>query len=138
MSRNKGNAVTVLEDLRRLTEGLLYLSETDAPIEVVRFSASSGTAPTVEEVTAWAGKPGERMVGTVGPETFFRPMISIAPETTEERENHSRFQVLQAYLEQHLDEVKVYRVGRRRITALVIGKTSNGEWAGLKTELVET
>ncbi|WP_276499468.1 nuclease A inhibitor family protein [Pontibacter litorisediminis] len=135
MSSNSENTDTVLEDLRHLSEGLLYQSETDAPLEVVRFS---NTAPTVEEVTAWAEKPEESKVEMIKLETFFRPMISAASETTQERESVSRFQALQTYLEQHLKEVRVYRIGRRRITALVIGRASNGEWAGVKTELVET
>jgi len=120
MSRNNENTDTVLEDLRRLTEGLLYLSETDAPLEVVRFSASSGSVPMAAEVATWTGKEGECAVETVELGTF------------------SRFQALQAYLEQHLREVRVYRIGHRRITALVVGKASSGEWVGVKTELVET
>ena len=138
MSSSKENKDFVLEDLRRLSQGLLYISETDAPLEVVHFPAPSGSAPTAAEVAAWAGKEGEGAVETVELGSFFRPMVSAAPETTEEREAASRFQALQAYLEEHLKEVRVYRLGRRRITVLVLGRATNGEWVGVRTELVET
>ena len=134
MSSND-NTDAALKELRRLSEGLLYVSETDAPLEAVFFPASFGAAPTAGEVAAWAGKEGT--VETMELGTFFRPMTHNT-ETTVDRETAARFQVLQAYLEQHLDEVKVHRIGRRRMTALVLGRATNGEWVGVKTELVET
>ncbi|PTX15022.1 nuclease A inhibitor-like protein [Pontibacter mucosus] len=134
MSHNE-NTDAALKELRRLSEGLLYVSETDAPLEAVHFPASFGAAPTAREVAAWAGKEGTVENMELG--TFFRPMITNT-ETTEDRETAARFQSLQAYLEQHLDEVKVYRIGRRRITALVLGRADTGDWIGVKTEVVET
>lgn len=134
---NNDNTDAALKELRRLSEGLLYVSETDAPLEAVHFPAPSGAVPTEVEVAAWAGKEGESAEENVALETFFRPMVRNA-ETTEDRGTAARFQALQDYLEQHLDEVKVYRLGRRRITALVLGRATNGEWVGVKTELVET
>jgi hypothetical protein len=43
------------------------------------------------------------------------------------------FLVLVALLTMHFfQEVKVYRVGKRRIIALVVGRTKAGDLAGLK------
>lgn len=36
-----------------------------------------------------------------------------------------------------MQQVKVYRVGERKVTALVVGKTDAGDLAGLKNSVME-
>ncbi|PRY02949.1 nuclease A inhibitor-like protein [Pontibacter ummariensis] len=141
MENTNASAFTndLLQGLKQHSEGLYYLSETDAPFEVVHFPASQGQEPTNEELTDWAGKEAGEKVETVELRYFFRNMSKETAEMSEEEKAYAvRFQELQLFIEQHLQEAKVYRVGQRRITALVLGKPQTGGFAGLKTNLVET
>ena len=49
-----------------------------------------------------------------------------------------KFRDLQQTLQDTLSDVKVFRVGETNLDIYVVGKTPEGEWAGLKTEAVET
>jgi hypothetical protein len=49
-----------------------------------------------------------------------------------------RFRELQTDIENDLQVVKVYRMGDRKITACILGKTSAGDIVGLKTTVIET
>ncbi|MBF9254036.1 nuclease A inhibitor family protein [Pontibacter sp. 172403-2] len=142
MSNNNASAATaaLLEGLRQHAQGLLYQSETDAPFEVVHFPAvSESGAPAATELAAWAGKPAQEKVETDTLPHFFRNMTrEILGEEEGVMQNAPRFKQLQEFLELHLHDVKVYRVGHRNITAFILGRTQAGDMAGLKTTLVET
>ncbi|MCC9165638.1 nuclease A inhibitor family protein [Pontibacter harenae] len=134
------STANLLEGLRQQSEGLFYVSETDATFEVVHFSGKDGSEPTTTtELLAWAGKAEEEKVEVVELQYFFRKMTNETEDMSdEEKLEASRFQKLQAFIEQHLQQTKVYRVGERKITAFILGKASTGELLGLKTILVET
>jgi hypothetical protein len=54
-------------------------------------------------------------------------------------EDRPQFDKLAAAIKQQLSGVKAYKVGdepERQV--YVVGKTSDGQWAGLKTTVVET
>jgi len=130
----------LLEGLRQHTQGLLYQSETDSPFEVVHYPAvSGGGATAAAELTAWAGKPAQEKIETDTLPHFFRNMTREVPDTEAVTKQAAlRFQQLQGFLELHLQEIQVYRVGRRNITVLILGITQAGGMAGLKTNIVET
>lgn len=142
MSNIDASAATaaLLEGLRQHTQGLLYQSETDSPLEVVYYPAvSGGGAPAAAELTAWAGKPVQEKIETEALPHFFRNVTRETPDIEAETKQAAlRFQQLQEFLELHLQEVQVYRVGHRSITALILGRTQAGDMAGLKTSIVET
>jgi hypothetical protein len=129
---------TLLEELRRLSAGLFYRSETDAPFEPVHFPAPP-TAPSPPELAAWAEQPADADVETVELDWFLRNLVQEQEEADQaEKQQAVRFQELANFLKQHLAGVRVYRVGRRKIAALLLGTTPAGDYAGLKTTLVET
>ena len=67
-------------------------------------------------------------------ETTLDDLLSTVPE-----EDRPQFDKLAAAVKQQLSGVKVYKVGddpERQV--YVVGKTSDGKWAGLKTKVVET
>ena len=70
---------------------------------------------------------------------LFEPMLyEYKGQPDDEKENVVRFKSLQALLEK-LTDPKAFRVGTEpEIPAYVVGKTSDGNWAGVKTALVET
>jgi hypothetical protein len=70
---------------------------------------------------------------------FIAPMVSILPEYgTEEKARAKGFLELQSYLEENLSDIKVFRTGRIQIDCYIVGKKEDGDFAGLKTTLIET
>jgi len=54
-------------------------------------------------------------------------------------EDKAKFDKLAQVLKEQLSGVKVYKVGdEAEKHVYVVGKTSDGQWAGLKTSVVET
>ena len=101
-----------LEPLRVAAKGLLYPSETDAPIEVV-----SG-----------AGVPAGAKESSVA--AFF--------DELKDSDDAVKFAKLRAAVEATLGDAKVYRVGGPEVQVYVLGKTKSGATGGLKTISVET
>lgn len=129
----------LLPQLRAASEGLYFISETDYPFEVVHLPDVQDSADLPAALTEQAEVADNAAVDMVELPYFFRNMTREEPDAGEEEQNTARrFRELQAFLKQHLQEVKVYRIGRRRIQAYILGRTATGDFVGLKTMLVET
>ena len=125
--------------LKELSEGLYFLSESDYPLEPIPVTPAAAGAITEPEIYQLAGKPADSKLEIVDLPYFFRNMTADQPEADEEMQNIThRFRELQAFLEGQLQDLKVYRVGQTEIAALILGKLSNTQFAGLKTMVVET
>jgi hypothetical protein len=126
---------TTLQQLSGAAAGLLYLSETDAPLEPFGLTAA---ATNIEEALRIS-------TGTDGPveiqevDYFFRNQVRADEAgSAEEQERARRFQTLVDLIHKLLPDAKVYRLGTIRISAYIIGTLSDGSKGGLKTILVET
>ncbi|GAB3533108.1 nuclease A inhibitor family protein [Pontibacter brevis] len=129
----------ILQRLQELTDGLYYMSESDYLLEVVHFKKKEPSELSDAEVKQFAEQPSDAKVETVDLAYFLRNMTRTEPEADDEaKQVAERYQVLQDFMEQHLSNVKVYRVGRREVAALVLGHMPEGGIAGLKTTLIET
>ena len=53
-------------------------------------------------------------------------------------EEGERWVALRRAIERNLTDVRVFRVGERRVDVYVVGRTRGGEWVGLHTTSVET
>jgi hypothetical protein len=127
------------EKLKNLVDGLLMLSETDAPFEYYILEDSKDLLLNKETVATIAGKTTGDEIETETLEHFFRNMVRLNPEDSDERKKEAaRFKELQEQLQQQLQDVKVYRAGNTSITIYILGKTDNGDIAGLRTLIVET
>ncbi|MEG4343625.1 nuclease A inhibitor family protein [Microcoleus sp. A003_D6] len=128
---------SIATQLKQAAEGLLFLSETDAPFEVVRWQAQGELTPAI--LLQLTEHPPDAPVELRTVDEFFA--IATAEEDwhdAEERETVQRFRQLVSILKQNLSQLQVYRVGDRSIDAYIVGVTPGGEWAGLATKLVET
>lgn len=126
----------VLKRLQELSQGLYFLSESDYPLEVVRLDKDELSEEDVRRV---AGQPQDAELETVELAYFLRNMTKVTPEMDDAaRQVAERFSVLQTYIEEHLTGTKVYRVGRREVVALVLGRLPEGGYGGIKTTVVET
>lgn len=127
---SKKDTRSIVDLLKTSVDGLFYISEIDAPFNVLDVS---GDMPIISET----GTKGE--VEEVQFAKFFERL-------TRKRDWHSereaartkKFLDLQKLIEESLIDLKVYRIGRIRIRILIIGRTEEGCYVGLETNAVET
>ena len=127
----------ITTQLSAAAQGLLFLSETDAPFEVVHWSVQGKLTPA--QVLQLTDHPPDAPIEVVSVDEFFA--ITTAKEDwhdEEEQETAQRFQNLVNVLKQNLSNIQVYRVGSISINAYIVGLTDSGDYAGLATKLVET
>jgi len=128
---------SIANQLKQASEDLLFLSESDAPFEVVRWPAQGQLTPA--KLLQLTNHPPDAPVEVVNVEEFFA--IATQAENwhdEEEREIVQRFQNLVSVLKQNLSNIQVYRVGKINIDAYIVGVTPSGHCMGLSTQLVET
>ena len=118
----------VLKELKAATKGLLFPSETDAPLEAFAWPGSDG-APDEAIVRAYAKADKAVPVKRVTLADLARTIPS---------ESRGDFLPLFALLAHHLNDVTVFKVGDVNIDVYIVGRTPDGQYAGVKTEVVET
>ena len=117
-----------VDALAKASKGLLFPSETDAPLEPFLWE-NAGDKLTKDKVRQQAGAAK----GAAVEETTLDDLLATVPE-----EDRPQFDKLAAAIKQ-LSGVKVYKVGDDpEKQVYVVGKTSDGQWAGLKSIVVET
>jgi hypothetical protein len=117
-----------LDALKKASKGLLWPSESDAPLEP--FVWQDGDKLTHEKLLQLAGAEE----GTGVEETTLAAILrTISPE------DKAQFDPLVKMLKEQLSGVKVYKIGDEpEKEVYIVGKTKDGGWAGLKTTVVET
>jgi histidine triad (HIT) family protein len=124
----KKDADPVLAALKQASKGLQFPSESDAPLEPVLWKDRGEL--THERLLELAGM----LPGTPVEERTLADVMRTVP-----KEDKSRFEALVKVLNEQLSGVKVYVVGDEpEKPVYIVGKTSDGKWAGLKTSAVET
>lgn len=124
-------------ELKRATEGLLFMSESDYPFKVVNFEGVDKITP--DYLRTLSGQPETAPVEEVGLEEFFRVATSEPDWKGEkERANARRFQALVRLLKERLENVTVYRIGKRDKAVYIVGRGQMGQWIGLSTRVIET
>lgn len=126
----------IIEELREATRGLTMMSESDYPFEVFKWGAAE---PTHEFLRGLTGETADAPVETTTAVDFFRVAASEAEwKNAQQLEEARRFQTLLRLLEQHLQDLKVFRVGSINIPIYVAGRGASGNWLGVSTRVVET
>ena len=128
----------IVAKLEELTTGLYYQSESDYPVEVVHYNTVLPDPLTEEALVTLTGSTTEMPVEVTDLASFFRHVIK--PDYTVSQANSAPPQMvaLQIFCEQYLQDINVYQIGRRTLTALLLGRSSEGELLGLKTTIVQT
>ncbi|MGY2133933.1 nuclease A inhibitor family protein [Hymenobacter sp. HD11105] len=126
-----------LEQLRTMTKGLYFMSESDAPLEPVSYAATDAKL-TNAALLKLLGQPADTPVETVELTLFLRNHTA-DNGVLGNVELANRFKALQMFMKQELQEAKVYRVGKGpQVQAYALGQTEDGKLAGFKTVLTET
>src|SRR5262249_41575953 len=117
-----------LDALKQASKGLLWPSESEAPLEP--FAWKGGGTLTHERLLELAGAEEGTAVEETDPGTLLR---TIPPE------DKAKFDTLAKVLQEQLSGIKVYKVGdEAEREVYLVGKTQTDQWAGLKTTVVET
>ena len=111
----------LIDQLKRATAGLLVMSESDYPFEIVRWDGSTAINP--EFLRSLTNEPAESRVEETSVEQF----LASGP-----------FEHLEKFLREHLTDLKVYKVGAINIPVYIIGKSPEGSWLGLSTRVIQT
>jgi histidine triad (HIT) family protein len=102
--------------------------QSEAPLEP--FAWKDGGALTHERLLEMAGAEA----GTAVEETALATLLRTIPP-----EDKSKFDRLAKVVQEQLSGIKVYKVGdEAEREVYLVGKTKEGQWAMLKTTVVET
>ena len=127
----------LIEELREATRGLLLMSESDYPLEVVRWDGVAEIAP--DFLRGLTGHADSEPVETESAEEFFRAAASEAEwKGAGELAAARKFQTLIRLLEENLTGVRAFRVGTINMPVYVVGRSHTGAWLGVSTRVVET
>lgn len=132
-------ARTVLESLAAACEGLIVTSESDSDVTPLVVEAPGKGELTPALVLALLGRDPTADVEATTVGAFLGPLGRPRPwHDAAEKEMASRFRRLRRLLERRFDGATVYRIGRRSIDVVILGRAEDGRLAGVRTRVVET
>lgn len=126
---------TLTDRLAELTDDLLWMSESDYPWQVVCWNIPSITPDRLLESI---DRPSDTPVEVVSVDRFFAPALTERSWHGEaERQTIARYRELVEFLNNNLDNLKVYRLGEVELDVYVLG-TAGDRTIGIATKAVET
>lgn len=132
------NCTAVTTMLTKASNGLLMPSESDYPFTSFNWTNAARPNLTIARLLELTGRAPDTAVEIVGLSYFFRNVAYPQPwHDRQQAINVRKFQRLMTVLEQHLTDIRVYRVGTIRIDAFIVGRCGRN-LAGLSTTLIET
>lgn len=124
----------VAKRISELCDSLVYISETDEPVELFFHE---GEFPDTE--LADKRRASESAVKAAAADEFFDKVTRERDwHNSEEKERVAKFRRLGSYMKKHLRDLEYYRIGRIRIDIYVVGTDEDGNSVGIKTRAVET
>ncbi|MGM3309658.1 nuclease A inhibitor family protein [Anabaena sp. WFMT] len=128
---------TIIDRLKEATDGLLMMSESEYPFEVIFWEEKEPL--TTQKIFQLTNHPQDAPVEETELEYFLRNCAFEKEWHNEiQKEEVKKFQVLFQTLKDNLIEIKVYRVGSISIDVYIIGKTLDNNLAGVSTKIIET
>ena len=126
-----------IQALERASKDLLYQSESDELFTTFQWKADGEL--TAEKVLKRARKGPKTPVEEVSLGDFFQGLTAVVDwHGEEEKAAVEQYRRLLEVIRQNLSDAKVFKVGERKVSLFIVGKTDEGDWAGLKTTAVET
>lgn len=118
----------VLKELKAAVKGLLFPSETDAKLEP--FAWPGGDGPPDEAAVRANAKVAE---DTPVEQQTLADLTRAIPDDA-----RGPFLPLFAVFAHHLSGSTVFKVGEVECDLYIVGRTTDGQYAGVKTKIVET
>ena len=127
-------AKEITDRLTKLSEGLLFPSESEYPLELVTWESATLTP---ENILTRSDKPADTAIESITLEDFFAPVVTDEDWfEDEDRMIAQRFRNLQAAIAT-LENVQVFRLGKIEIDVYIVGAIGP-DLIGLKTTVIET
>jgi len=111
----------IIEQLKRASAGLLFMSESDYPFEVIHWEGL--TDLTHDFLCRLTGESEDCKVKEMEVEDFLL---------------NEKYRNILEVLSQNLAEPKAYKVGRINMPVYVVGRSKRGNWLGVSTRVVQT
>jgi hypothetical protein len=115
------NDAQVVEQLKRVTAGMLFMSESDYPFEVIQWEGL--TELTHNFLCKLSGESEDCQVEEMEVEDFLLA---------------EKYQNIVKVMTENLAERRAYKVGRINMPVYVVGKSKRGNWLGVSTRVVQT
>ena len=126
---------TLAERIGKVSEGLFYISETDA--EILPFVGEMTEAVNAETILKQT--KSDPPVEERDFKDFFKRLTELQEWFgAEEIENANKFAKLRDMLQKNLRDIKVFKVGRIEIDIYVVGLDAQNILTGIQTKAVET
>lgn len=120
-----------------LCDGLIYISETDAP--VIPFVGARAGAVSAETIASQGRFSFDAPIEEKDAHAFFGILTkSESWHSATDRERAKKFLELETLLEENLRDLKVFKIGRVRLDIYAVGIDAGGDLVGIKTQAVET
>ncbi len=128
-----------IDILKQATDGLLMMSESEYPFEVIFWSGQGKEPLTTQKILQLTNHPLSSPIEEVELEYFFRNCAFDKEWHNEiQKAEVKKFKILLQTLKDNLNEIKVYRVGAINIDVYIIGKFSSEDLAGISTKVIES
>jgi hypothetical protein len=130
----------IIDRLQQATVDLLWMSESDYPFQIVRWSDKEINSMLFPDRT-------DEDIKMISLDDFFAPALKVEDwYETEELATVDRYKLLLEIIKSNLTELKVFRIGSilpgrdsaNEIDIYIVGKTPSGDIIGLQTRIVET
>ena len=124
------NDSELIDRLRQLSKGLLWMSESDYPFETIYWKNQGNL--TKKKLLQLSGHDLNTLVEVEQLDRFF--VLAIKEQDWHEQEKKAevkRYRVLLDFLKNYLRDIKVYRVGEVEIDIYIVGRTNSRNLAGL-------
>jgi len=126
-----------LAQLQKLTQGLNFISESEAPLVAVSYAASTNEVPDAA-LLALLGEPARAKVEKVELTLFLRDHTA-DQGVLGDVQLANRYKALQLFMKQELDGTQVYCIGTGpQLHAYALGRDAAGHLAGFKTQITTT
>ncbi len=133
----KSKEIELRLQIKKITDGLFYTSETDA--EILPFNGKKAQAVTFEEILAQTGNKPDSAVEERNFTEFFSRLTEIQDWFgDEEKTAAQKFTDLKDLLEKNLKDLKVFKVGKIQLDVYAVGLDAESNVIGIQTKAVET
>jgi hypothetical protein len=131
---NVMNTTRIVEEIKKRTEGLLYLSEMDYPINVLCCETEE---PIIKHLLKISGKNAAEKVEEV-PLSFLFKNYNSLQEGKSPDSNATRYNELINYLTEHLNDVKVLKIGDEEADVFITGAIEGDKYITISTKSLES
>ncbi len=133
----KEKNTNLLEEIKKASKDLYYISETDA--EITAFDGGKSEQISTEIILDRTKSVKDSKIEERDFDEFFKRLTKIQDWFEEEEtENANRFAYLRDLLKNNLRDLKIYKVGEVQIKIYAAGLDAEDDLFGIQTEAVET